>query len=50
MGSWAIYGPEKDIKSHRTEEGARNRDVIMSVMGTMKLRGRDFFIHGKNMC
>ena len=32
---------------HRTEEGTKNRDVLMSVMGTMKLQGRDFFTHGK---
>lgn len=33
--------------SHRTQEGAVNRDVIMSVMGTMKLQEMDFFEAGK---
>lgn len=32
---------------HRTEEGAMNRDVVMSVMGTMQLQGKDFFEAGK---
>ena len=32
---------------HRTWEGAENRDIIMSVMGTMKLQGKNFFIDGK---
>jgi transposase len=32
---------------HRTEEGATNRDVIMSVMGTMNLQGKDFLSDGK---
>lgn len=32
---------------HRTEEGAMNRDVVMSVMETMKLQEKDFFEAGK---
>lgn len=32
---------------HRTMEGARNRDVIMSVMGTMMLQGKDYFEAGE---
>jgi transposase len=32
---------------HRTKGGAENRDIIMSVMGTMKLQGKNFFIDGK---
>ena len=32
---------------HRTEEGAKRRDVLMSVMGTMKLQGKDFLSGGK---
>ncbi len=32
---------------HRTDEGAEHRDVIMSVMGTMKIRGKDFLSDGK---
>ncbi|MFQ5975180.1 MAG: IS66 family transposase [Candidatus Hydrothermarchaeales archaeon] len=32
---------------HRTYKGAESRDVIMSVMGTMKLQGKDFLNDGK---
>ncbi len=32
---------------HRTEEGAMNRDIIMSVMGTMQLRGKNLLTDGK---
>ncbi len=32
---------------HRTPEGAENRDIIMSVMGTMRLQGEDYFEAGK---
>jgi hypothetical protein len=32
---------------HRTKKGAENRDIMMSVMGTMKLQGKNFFIDGK---
>lgn len=32
---------------HRTEEGAFNRDVVMSAMGTMELQGKDFFEAGE---
>lgn len=33
---------------HRTPEGAVNRDVIMSVMGTMRLQEQDFFEAGRD--
>jgi regulator of replication initiation timing len=32
---------------HRTEDGAKNRDVLMSVMGTMKLQGKNILVAGK---
>jgi transposase len=32
---------------HRTDEGAKNRDVLMSVIGTMKLQEENFLDHGK---
>lgn len=32
---------------HRTPEGAENRDIIMSVMGTMHLQEKDYFEAGK---
>jgi hypothetical protein len=32
---------------HRTSEGARNRDVLMSVIETMRLRGEDFLQAGR---
>lgn len=32
---------------HRTEDGAKNRDVLMSVMGTMKLQGKNILFAGK---
>lgn len=32
---------------HRTEEGAMNRDVVMSVMETMRLKRMDFFEAGE---
>jgi len=32
---------------HRTIEGAKNRDILMSVIGTMKLQGKNFLDHGK---
>ena len=32
---------------HRTIEGAKNRDILMSVIGTMKLQGKNFLYHGK---
>jgi transposase len=31
----------------RTEEGAKNRDVMMSVIGTTKIQKKDFFTDGK---
>ena len=31
----------------RTKKGAKNRDIMMSVMGTMKIQKKDFFTHGK---
>lgn len=31
----------------RTEEGAKNRDIMMSVIGTLKILKKDFFTHGK---
>jgi transposase len=33
---------------HRTWEGAQNRDILMSVMGTMRLQGEDFLEAGKD--
>jgi regulator of replication initiation timing len=33
---------------HRTWEGALNRDILMSVMGTMALQGEDFLEAGKD--
>jgi transposase len=30
----------------RTDEGAKNRDIMMSVMGTMKIQKQDFFTNG----
>lgn len=30
----------------RTDEGAKNRDIMMSVMGTMKIQKQDFFTDG----
>jgi len=32
---------------HRTDAGAKNRDVLMSVMGTMKLQGKNILVAGK---
>jgi len=32
---------------HRTEKGATNRDILMSVMGTMTLQGKDFLETGR---
>ncbi len=32
---------------HRTIEGAKNRDILMSVIGTMKLQGKNFLDLGK---
>ena len=32
---------------HRTNEGAKNRDILMSVIGTMKLQGKNILYHGK---
>jgi hypothetical protein len=32
---------------HRTEQGARNRDIMMSVLETMKIKKKDFFVQGK---
>jgi transposase len=32
---------------HRTMEGAKHRDTIMSVMGTMKLQGKNLFTDGR---
>jgi len=29
------------------QKGAKNRDIMMSVMGTMKIQKKDFFTHGK---
>ena len=31
----------------RTKKGAKNRDIMMSVMGTMKIQKKDFFTRGK---
>jgi len=31
----------------RTDEGAKNADIVMSAQETMKKRGKDWFIHGK---
>lgn len=31
----------------RTKKGAKNRDIMMSVMGTMKIQKKDFFTSGK---
>lgn len=31
----------------RTEKGAKSRDIMMSVIGTMKIQKKDFFTHGK---
>ncbi len=31
----------------RTKKGAKNRDIMMSVMGTMKIQKKDFLTHGK---
>jgi len=31
----------------RTKEGAKNRDIMMSAMGTMKIQKKDFFTGGK---
>ncbi|MHC1567493.1 MAG: hypothetical protein ACXQT5_03585 [Candidatus Syntropharchaeia archaeon] len=31
----------------RTTEGAKNRDIMMSVIGTMKIQNKDFFTAGK---
>jgi len=33
---------------HRAEKGATNRDILMSVIGTMALQGEDFFEEGKD--
>ncbi len=32
---------------HRTNKGAKNRDILMSVIGTMKLQGKSIFSSGK---
>lgn len=32
---------------HRTEDGAKNRDILMSVIGTMKLQGKSTLSFGK---
>lgn len=32
---------------HRTQEGAENRDIIMSVLGTMQLQGKDLLTDGR---
>jgi transposase len=32
---------------HRTEDGAKNRDILMSVIGTMKLQGKSILSFGK---
>lgn len=32
---------------HRTEDGAKNRDILMSVIGTMKLQGKSILSSGK---
>lgn len=31
----------------QTNKGAKNRDIMMSVMGTMEIQGKDFFTHGR---
>jgi len=31
----------------RTKKGAKNKDIMMSVMGTMKIQKKDFFSYGK---
>jgi transposase len=33
---------------HRTEQGAKNRDILMSVINTMKLQGQNILTQGKN--
>ena len=35
---WGCFG---------TTEGAKNRDIMMSVIGTMKILGKDFLTAGK---
>ncbi len=32
---------------HRTDDGAKNRDILMSVIGSMKLQGENILYHGK---
>lgn len=32
---------------HRTDAGAKNRDILMSVIGTMKLQGKSILSFGK---
>ncbi|MDJ1421069.1 MAG: IS66 family transposase [Candidatus Methanoperedens sp.] len=32
---------------HRTDDGAKNRDILMSVIGTMKLQGKSILSSGK---
>jgi transposase len=38
---------EKISGCHRTNEGAKNRDILMSVIGTMKLQGKSILSSGK---
>jgi transposase len=33
---------------HRTEQGAKNRDILMSVIGTMKLQGKNILTQGRD--
>jgi len=35
---WGCFG---------TKKGAKNRDIMMSVIGTMKIMKKDFFSYGK---
>ncbi|MFQ6072605.1 MAG: transposase [Methanosarcinales archaeon] len=32
---------------HRTDEGAKNRDILMSIIGSSKLQKKNFFNYGK---
>ncbi len=38
---------EKISGCHRTVEGAKNRDILMSVIGTMNLQGKNILDDGK---